>query len=135
MIRSTLLITLGLLLSSGCRSGRAPEETTDAIFRHRVECEKYQKGFEDEAKALQDSFRHDIIYSVFYSAKRDSCLVAKYIVFTNSGLTKDPTDIYAETAEIDDVLDHRKVWAQDYSGGEEDSKMEQTLDGQIDALK
>lgn len=112
--------------------------TPDAVFRHKVECEKYQKGLEEEAERLRDGFRHDVIYSVFYSSKRNSCLVAKDIVNTHPN-PKEPidyqTDVYAETLEIDDLLDQRQLFYQELSGDHPDSETNRILDAQIDALK
>jgi len=43
--------------------------------------------------------------------------------------------IDGETTEIDDLLDHRRVWSKDFLGGHDDAEMENILDKQIGPLQ
>jgi len=75
MLRFLPLTTLGFIFFCGCQPEQVPTERADTTFHHKVECEKYRKGLEEEAKQFGDTYNQDIIYSVFYSTKRNSCLV------------------------------------------------------------
>jgi len=117
-----------LLLASttGCRQSAARK--TEIEFQHKLACQRLRADLEKNAE--QGDHEIDGIYSVFYSSKMNSCLVAKEIVW-------DATRPYsASTIEIQDVLDQRLVWAQ-YSKKQpiNMTDLEKTLDEHIDSLK
>jgi hypothetical protein len=95
----------GFLLLFGttgcCRPSAARK--TEIEFQRKLSCQRLRADIEKNAE--QGDHEIDGIYSVFYSSKMNSCLVAKVIVW-------DAEWPYASaTAEIDDVLDQRTVWA------------------------
>jgi hypothetical protein len=115
----------------GCKASAPKEERPrldlDSGLRHKLECQKLRKGVEDNV--VQDSFEIESIYSVFYSSKANSCMLAKYTLFPH----KDKKD--SESLEIDDLLDQRQVWSQYLAESETYPEVEGMLDKQIDQLK
>lgn len=79
------------------------KEKEQDIFKKEKECKKYEA---DVVKNLvQDKYQIDFLQSVFYSSKRNSCLMA-----VRSLYTKDDGEILY----IEDILTHEQVWFQNY---------------------
>ena len=115
---------VGALLPCGCEEH--PKDVPASIFLRPPACGNLLKGLEAEAERNRDGFRVDTIYTVFYSSKQKSCMVAKVIM---------QDDISVDTAEIDNLRSHFTVWSKHYAEANRGPQENRDLDEQIAALQ
>jgi hypothetical protein len=130
MTKFSIMSCLFMLL--GCNSQRTSQTAVanhdvNSEFMHKLECSKLRKNAEDTA--IQTSSELDAIYSVFYSAKMNSCLVAEYKLFPSK------TGPESESLLIEDLFDQREVWSQYLPESKKYPEVEDMLDKQIEQLK
>jgi hypothetical protein len=116
-----------LMVTLGC-ARRQRSEARQVEFQNKLACAQLRPAIEKNAS--QGDHEIDGIYSVFYSPKLNTCVVAKEIVW-------DATRPYvSSTIEITDALDQRIIWAQ-YSKKQpiNMTDLDKTLDQHIDELK
>ena len=110
--RPWLVLFLGLILVS-CNRGPKPEEST-VVFQKKVQCsneaKKLEKYTAQQDATLAQEGELTFTYRVFYSGKRDSCLIAYRTVHTSAWRGGGPEG----TAQIDDFLNQTIVWHKDY---------------------
>jgi hypothetical protein len=79
------------------------KEKAQDTFKKKIECKKYEA--EVAINLAHDKYQMDFLQSVFYSSKRNSCLMA-----VRSMYMKDKGEILY----IKDILTHETIWSQDY---------------------
>jgi hypothetical protein len=105
------LVALAIL---GCgRSGPKSQGST-VIFQKKIACanegKKLEKDTAEQDAALAQIGELDFTYRVFYSPRRDSCLIAHRTVHTLQWRGGGPEG----SAQIDDLLNQTIVWHKDY---------------------
>jgi hypothetical protein len=123
----SIALVLPLIATFGC-SRRQTADNRQLEFRNKLACAQLRPEIEKNAE--QSDHEIDGIYSIFYSPKLNTCVVAKVIVW-------DATQPYvSSTVEITDALDQRIIWAQ-YSKKQpiNMTDLDKILDQHIDELK
>jgi len=125
------------LLSQGCSSAPKPEKefvddfpifpqgepTATERLQTKRECQAKRKK---RLPLVQNDFESQFNYSVFYSSKTNSCLVAKYTIWKNGG----------EYAAVVDTSGFTPgLWLEYYPTKKSKVEIERILTEQIDSLK
>ena len=75
-----ILIFFLIVLFSGCSLQRMSK---DELFKNNQECYKYKKDIEERVKSENEQGEREIIESIFYSPKVNSCLYVKVSIGVN----------------------------------------------------
>lgn len=100
------------------------KEREQDIFKKKIECKKYEA---DVTKNLEhDKYHMDYLQSIFYSSKRNSCLMAVRSMYMKDN---------GEILYIEDILTRETIWSQDYHPIQQASSAAVKLNEQIKLLE
>ena len=129
-----LLLTTPLV--NGCNK-TAPVEISSASkatdkgleLQQKIACKQFEAKAEEDAQ--KDPTGLEIIDSVFYSPKANSCLVAKHLLwYPKYAGGRDPEDL-----EIDDILGGKQIFYQHFDHAQDAATISVLMDKQIAELK
>jgi hypothetical protein len=117
------------VISARSASEAALAHEREEIFRHKVECQRFEKQVEDEAAANSPGIV--IVDSVFYSSKLNSCLVAKHLIgYPRYAGVRDSEDI-----EIDDLLGGKQIAYEHLDHAQDAVTISAKIDKMVSELK
>ena len=100
------------------------KEKEQDIFKKKIECKKYEA---EVIKNLeQNKYKMDFLQSVFYSSKRNSCLMAVRSLYPKDN---------GEILYIEDILTHEQLWFQNYRPIQQAGEAAVRLNEQIKLLE
>jgi len=101
------------------------KEKEQDIFKKKTECKKYEEEIQKNLLSTT-AVQTDMLQSVFYSSKKNSCLMAvRSIYWKNKG----------EILYIEDILTHEQIWFQEFHPIQQAGVAAAKLNEQIELLK
>jgi hypothetical protein len=105
------------------------KEKEQDFFNKSIECKKYEENIKKdfiEENLSSGMIQLNELQSVFYSSKKNSCLLAVRSIYWKDNV---------EILYIEDILSHEQIWSQDFHPIQKAGVAAQKLNEQIAILK